>query len=412
MARGVGHRSRARPMARPGFAVARARRRTDTSTPWKLAAARRERSVCREMNARATLRRLRPLAAALSTGAAVAATGSAALTASPAGAASSSPSGGVGRLATAAAALASGGGVTHRVVAVERPGTHIETTDHEFDVPLNWLAGGESITVFAREVVSLKNVDKKGDLPWLVFLQGGPGGAAVRPAYSGWIKRALPDYRILLLDQRGTGLSTPVTSETFVARFGDDALGGAAYLANFRADSIVADAEALRVLLAGKNATWDTLGQSYGGFLTLHYLSAAPSSLRRCFVTGGLASVTRPPTDNYTYVVNPTTHTTHRTYMSGLCTESDPESNMSMSPDNIVLTSRYTNKTVLARNAQYYRKYPEDVGRVRRIVAELAAADGGRGVLLPGGGRLSPRRFLQLGMKTGMTGAHNALFSK
>ena len=85
---------------------------------------------------------------------------------------------------------------------------------------------------------------------------------------------------------------------------------------------------------------------------------------------------------------------------------------MSMSPDNIVLTSRYTNKTVLARNAQYYRKYPEDVGRVRRIVAELAAADGGRGVLLPGGGRLSPRRFLQLGMKTGMTGAHNALFSK
>ena len=83
-----------------------------------------------------------------------------------------------------------------------------------------------------------------------------PCGGAGRPAYSGWIKRALPDYRILLLDQRGTGLSTPVTSETFVARCGDDAEAGAAYLAHFRADSIVADAEAIRVVLAGKDATW------------------------------------------------------------------------------------------------------------------------------------------------------------
>ena len=127
------------------------------------------------MNARATLRRLRPLAAALSAGAAaVSATGSAGFTSS-AGAAGSTPSVSVGRLAAAAVALASSGSVTHRVVAVERPGTHIETTDHEFDVPLDWSASdGGSITVFAREVVSLKNLDKKGDLPWLVFLQGGP----------------------------------------------------------------------------------------------------------------------------------------------------------------------------------------------------------------------------------------------
>eukprot|EP01052_Picozoa_sp_SAG31_P005306 SAG31_NODE_231_length_19768_cov_9.498170_4_plen_375_part_00 len=319
------------------------------------------------------LRRLRPLAAALSTGAALS-VGANGLSGHPrsASAAAGSAGGssaGVGRLAAAAVALASAGGVKHRVVAVERPGTHIETTDHEFEVPLDWSAGGESITVFAREVVSLKNLAKRESLPWLVFLQGGPGGAAIRPAHSGWIKRALPEYRILLLDQRGTGLSTAVSSETFVARCGADAQAGAAYLANFRADSIVADAEAMRVLLAGKDATWDTLGQSYGGFLTLHYLSAAPSSLRRCFVTGGLASVTRPPTDNYT------------------C----------------------TNKTVLARNDQYYRKYPEDIGRVRRIVAALAEADGGRGVPLPGGGWLSVRRFLQLGMKTGMKGGMEQL---
>lgn len=251
----------------------------------------------------AILRRLQPLAAALSTaGAAV--TASTVFTGPRPGSAAAAGGGtaaGVGRLAGAAATLAAAGKVSHQVVAVERPSTHIETTDHEFVVPLNWSdASGDSITIFGREVVLLKNAEKRAGLPWLVFLQGGPGGAAIRPAYSGWLKRALTEYRVLLLDQRGTGQSTPVTSETFVARCGSDATAGAAYLANFRADSIIADAEAVRVLLAGKDTTWDTLGQSYGGFLTLHYLSAAPTSLRRCFVTGGLASVTRPPTDNYT----------------------------------------------------------------------------------------------------------------
>ena len=44
----------------------------------------------------------------------------------------------------------------------------------------------------------------------LIFLQGGPGFAAGRPvsAESGWIKRALQDYRVFLLDQRGTGIFT------------------------------------------------------------------------------------------------------------------------------------------------------------------------------------------------------------
>ena len=250
----------------------------------------------------AMLRRLRPLAAALSTGAvATATTGFTGPRTGGAAAAGGGAAAGVGRLAEAAATLAAVGKVDHHVVAVEHPSTHIETTDHEFVVPLDWSdASGDSITVFGREVVLRKNAEKRDELPWLVFLQGGPGGAAIRPAHSGWLKRALTEYRVLLLDQRGTGQSTPVTSETFVARFGSDATAGAAYLANFRADSIVADAEAIRVLLAGKGTTWDTLGQSYGGFLTLHYLSAAPTSLRRCFVTGGLASVTRPPIDNYT----------------------------------------------------------------------------------------------------------------
>src|SRR5262249_33725554 len=50
--------------------------------------------------------------------------------------------------------------------------------------------------------------------PYLVFLQGGPGFEAARPTSppSGWMKRALADFRVLLLDQRGTGRSSPVGS--------------------------------------------------------------------------------------------------------------------------------------------------------------------------------------------------------
>ena len=47
------------------------------------------------------------------------------------------------------------------------------------------------------------------------------------------------------------------------------------------------------------------------------------------------------------------------------------------------------------RNAVYYRKYPQDVGRVKKILTYLERND----VTLPNGGRLSPDRFLQLGME-------------
>jgi len=62
---------------------------------------------------------------------------------------------------------------------------------------------------------------------------------------------------VLLLDQRGTGRSTPVTAGT-VGQLPADRL--AAYLKLFRADSIVADAELIRHRLAG-GARWETLGQ-------------------------------------------------------------------------------------------------------------------------------------------------------
>jgi dienelactone hydrolase len=53
-----------------------------------------------------------------------------------------------------------------------------------------------------------------------------------------------------------------------------------------RADSIVADAEVVRKALVPRNATtqdgkWSILGQSFGGFCALTYLSHAPQGKAR-----------------------------------------------------------------------------------------------------------------------------------
>src|SRR5215472_16096804 len=119
-------------------------------------------------------------------------------------------------------------------------------TDHSFQVPLDHaVPDGAQITVFAREMAALEH-SGRDDLPWLLFLQGGPGRQSPRPVSRklGWLNRALRDYRLLLLDQRGTGRSTPANRLTLAAR--GSAEDQAEYLTHFRADSIVADAELIR----------------------------------------------------------------------------------------------------------------------------------------------------------------------
>ena len=93
------------------------------------------------------------------------------------------------------------------MVTFRQPGTII--TDRSFLVPLDHAQpGGAPIELFAREVAAPGR--EADSLPWLLFLQGGPGFGAPRPAgRDGWLERALRDYRVLLLDQRGTGRSTP-----------------------------------------------------------------------------------------------------------------------------------------------------------------------------------------------------------
>jgi len=80
----------------------------------------------------------------------------------------------------------------------------MDVTEHRIEVPLDHARpDGEKISVFAREIST------DATLPWLLFLQGGPGGKSPRPgSLSGWLAEAVKHFRVLLLDQRGTGLST------------------------------------------------------------------------------------------------------------------------------------------------------------------------------------------------------------
>jgi pimeloyl-ACP methyl ester carboxylesterase len=243
-------------------------------------------------------------------------------------------------------------------MSYRQPGTVL--TDRVFAVPLDHARpDGEQIEVFAREVVAADKAD--ADLPWLLFLQGGPGFGAQRPlGRESWLDRALNDYRVLLLDQRGTGRSTPATRQT-LARLGS-AKAQADYLTHFRADSIVLDAELVRRELTG-GAPWSVLGQSFGGFCTVTYLSFAPHGISEAFITGGLPGLSVTADDVY-----------RRTY-----------------------------PTVADKNAAHYQRYPGDAAQAALVAQYLA----GRDAWLPDGAPLSVQAFQSLGRMLGTsTGSH------
>ena len=170
--------------------------------------------------------------------------------------------------------------------------------EHTFSLPVDYEnPDQQKIAVFVREL-RLNQNEKK---PYLVYLQGGPGFEAPRPvSNSGWIKKALSRYNILLLDQRGTGRSTPVNFQTIGGWSPDKQ---ANYLQFFRADNIVRDAEAIRKELIG-DKPWSILGQSFGGFCALNYLSFHSSGLKEVFITGGIPPLAAHPDEIYkrTYV--------------------------------------------------------------------------------------------------------------
>lgn len=234
-------------------------------------------------------------------------------------------------------------------------------TEHEVTVPLDHDdPGREQITVYARELVAPRKRDQ--DLPWLVYLAGGPGGRGPRPTgRGGWLGRALAEFRVLLLDQRGTGRSTPQTRQTLAGRSPQEQ---AHRLTRFRADSIVRDCEVLRREVAG-DRPWTVLGQSFGGFASLTYLSLAPQGLEQVLVTGGLPPLDRPAEDVY----------------------------------------RATAIRVRDRWARMVDRYPQDSARLDRVADHLENHD----VRLPSGDRLTVARLQHLGLTLGYSDGIEAL---
>ncbi|KAJ3504026.1 hypothetical protein NLJ89_g8156 [Agrocybe chaxingu] len=246
----------------------------------------------------------------------------------------------------------------------------LKVIERFFTVPLDYSKPeGEKIRVFARSVIpkaKAKTAEEEAKLPYVVYLQGGPGFEIGLMGNSGYTKELHEKgYQTLWVDQRGTGLSTSLTPDTLPNHVKTDK-EIAQYLKHFRADNIVRDCEFIRNELLGhkespEDRKWSLMGQSFGGFCIITYLSFSSAGLKEVFIT----------------------------------------------------------ERVIKRNEVYYKKYPQDVKRVcirasssapklltqshfkvRNILAFLESHT----VTLPNGGRLSPTRFQQLGLEFGMHG--------
>ncbi|KAM5351646.1 hypothetical protein ACJ41O_004369 [Fusarium nematophilum] len=265
----------------------------------------------------------------------------------------------------------------------------LNVTELFFKVPLDYTdPNGNSITLFARRVTknevpifppdeddeesSAKDSTGAAPKPYLVYLEGGPGFGNREPQDHPLTRPALArGYQVLLLDHRGVGLSTPVSAEMLKLVPGG-VEGRVRYLSLMRQDNTVRDCEAVRKCLTASwpasKQPWSIFGQSYGGFVSLSYLSMHPEGLREVFLTGGLAPVGK---------------TVDQVYDA-------------------------TFRRVAQRNEQYYAKFPEDVDTVRRIASYI---EGQGRVGLPSGGAMTVARFLTLGIAFGGHGGFDSVHS-
>ncbi|KAJ7647772.1 hypothetical protein FB45DRAFT_1019984 [Roridomyces roridus] len=150
----------------------------------------------------------------------------------------------------------------------------IKVIERFFTVPLDYAdPEGEKIRIFARNLIpksKAKTLQDEDKLPFLLFLNGGPGlevDMDLSSTFAGELHER--GYQTLWLDPRGTGLSTTLSVETLPSRLKTDQ-DKANYLKHFRADSIVKDCEEIRKVLIGdkpnpEDRKWTVLGASFVG---------------------------------------------------------------------------------------------------------------------------------------------------
>lgn len=234
----------------------------------------------------------------------------------------------------------------------------LDLQDLRLSVPLNHAdPTGPALEIYARVMTAHGAQDK----PYLLFLQGGPGSEGPRPAaladLPGWQRRLLRDYQLVLLDGRGTGLSTPV------GQLRGTPQEQAEYLSHFRADAIVHDAEAVRRALGTER--WSVLGQSFGGFCTLTYLSLFPEAVEMALFTGGLPAPGHHVDEVYAL----------------------------------------TWATMRAKSARYYRRFPQDRARIAALMERAGAGE----LHTEHGEELTPEMLRRLGMHLGSDGGAERL---
>ncbi|CAK7208792.1 hypothetical protein SCUCBS95973_000227 [Sporothrix curviconia] len=258
---------------------------------------------------------------------------------------------------------------------------------------------GEEICVTVRVVVGHsgakeetlrgKGLHLNETKPFAVYLVGGPGSDNPPAAHTCLNEFYLDKgFQVLYMDYRGMGQSTLLRADhlsetTFPTsrQRGEPTLQGlkpqaqADRLALFRQDNIVRDLEAVRMALFElgyrQARKWTLVGQSYGGWISFTYLSLYPESLHMVIVTGGI-----PPVGQ----------------------EADT-----------VYKSTY--KTLIKACNDFYGIYPQHEANMREIlqfIAEKSKDASGKtvGIKMPGGGVLTPERFLCLGRKLGTTGGY------
>lgn len=159
----------------------------------------------------------------------------------------------------------------------------------------------------------------------------------------------------------------------------------------------VRDCEAIRLSLLPEGEKWSVIGQSFGGFcavtyLSLQYVNPLPSGFLY-YADTFLAIVPK--------VLNKVHHSS---FSTTLCSRTSTHFLLVFTtggmpplvnnPDEVY---RRMYLKVKSRNKVYYEKYPRDIKRVRDIMKYLENNE----VFMPSEGMLTPERFLSLGLAFG-----------